>query len=342
MSLICCIASHINSAYRLNRFRELLRSIKNQKEYPDKIFISISSDILLTDFINEINNLNIILNIEVSVKDIKLTQFQHYKSLVDVIKKTYKDLDDIWIMFSDDDDLWHRQRTQEYKDRVTKFKDDKDVTLIKSVTYAENINPISNIESININSLKIKNNSPSILGNYIDYVCRATLFIYFFNYCHEQALTHKYCDCYFSIFLRRYGGTCRYFEALDWMYLWIKDDLYRHNCDKNKYIYIDVISLCKKMGNKKYQNEKTYQFLRDYIVYPLSNNIELHISTLGQYNDKNEITKRLLTDFEPVKEKFPNKSKLINKFISCFYDSVYQYYSYFNLTVLLSYKDNNL
>jgi len=51
-----------------------------------------------------------------------LSQFEHYRRLRDVVREREACLDDVWVFFSDDDDLWHPGRAGAFTSAVEQVR----------------------------------------------------------------------------------------------------------------------------------------------------------------------------------------------------------------------------
>lgn len=107
-------------AKRVTYLRACLDSILKQTTKPDHIFVAIHCEDasvlgdLQRDYPTEISNVQFIVQAE------RQSQFRNYQALVEHAGQQYQ-LDPLhtYFLFSDDDDLWHEERVEWYKQRVS-------------------------------------------------------------------------------------------------------------------------------------------------------------------------------------------------------------------------------
>ena len=110
------IASHIGNQMRLKTLQAMITSLDNQKIIPNKIIVSISSDII------DLHNIDLKcknINLTILKQQKKLLQFEHLHSICQYDKTGE------WIIFCDDDDLCSPTRISnfiEYKNKYPKSK----------------------------------------------------------------------------------------------------------------------------------------------------------------------------------------------------------------------------
>lgn len=212
-NIICLIASHLNNYERIDNFNELLNDINSQLGCENKtIKISLSCD----------NGLNISKTLELieeygfglNHSKKKLSQFEHYKILVNQLK--IDDPSNTWIIFSDDDDIWNEKRIVMYDRLLEKVKDDN-VVFLKT--------PMCELINGEIKEAKEG-------ANYVDLCVRYKYVKLFFDNITNNALKHRYCDVFFASFIQQFGGdTLKHAEIKlnEPIYVWRHVD-YDRNC----------------------------------------------------------------------------------------------------------------
>ncbi len=109
--LVAVCASHIKNLKRLLFLNQMIKSYSEQSK-KCHLYISISFSIELKEqvenFIKEMQNVYFI-----NRGIIKITQFTHYRLLVDYLSTVYNPKD-TYIIFSDDDDIWSKNRVLVY------------------------------------------------------------------------------------------------------------------------------------------------------------------------------------------------------------------------------------
>ena len=211
------IASHISASKRLENFMDTLSSIYRQTILPIELHVALSyttdEEKDLEDKIKKLNHPVLRLHLE----NKKLSQFENYQRLsnIDNIR------DDDWVMFSDDDDIWHPSRVHEYANCIGVFHDQPNVSSVSGYHCIHLFNTEGYITKLKINDKdstpedvdkiaaqnKLKMTmSPEGKGDYVIYCVRYRLFKDFFKmlpYTHVN-LKHHQCDMLFSDFVRTY------------------------------------------------------------------------------------------------------------------------------------------
>lgn len=207
MELITLIASHLDCRKRLNLLIKLLKTISHQIDYFDEIDIRISISHCTEIAKEEIDFLlkGVISNLKIYFQEKKMSQFEHYQKLISELND--RDGDNIWILFSDDDDEWSNNRLGAYHHMINCVKEDEN-TMYICYTNEENVN-----EQV-------------YLGNYVDYCVKLKYLRIFFKSLNDLQLKHKYCDRYLVKFLHIYKNDLkRAFCATDeTLYYWKRQD----------------------------------------------------------------------------------------------------------------------
>ena len=210
MNIITLIASHIDCRKRLQNFGKLLVSINKQLDYFDDMDVRISlshdksidrEEILF--MINSVNTNGYLFNF----CDNKLSQFEHYKLLVQSLSLD-DDEDNTWILFSDDDDEWAENRLAAYHHMIMQIP----------------LNEYHKTTCICYTNDTTKN-ATTFIGSYVDYGIKLKYLKIFFANATIQQLQHKFCDCYLVKFMCTYGrgDLKRAFCATeDILYNWIQ------------------------------------------------------------------------------------------------------------------------
>ena len=119
--MICCCASHMDSDKRLNRFKLMLESWNTQtvvSVIPLWISMSFETKKLEQEVDKLIAEYAKVSPLVLFKSTSKKSQFQHYAFLIEKIKshRKFKSTLDagFWIMFTDDDDTWEKDRVWRY------------------------------------------------------------------------------------------------------------------------------------------------------------------------------------------------------------------------------------
>jgi hypothetical protein len=187
MRLICLIASHISTPKRIKYFNAMIASVLSQTKPPDRILISISKA--------ENCNWPILLGeaekrYEIIRQPIKMSQFQHY----DFLSKKLENEDDenTWIIFGDDDDVWHKLRTETYYSWLHESCENADNILsIVSGAWKKG----TTLESAEL-KIETKNNF-----EHWNKCIKLKYFLRFLRYTTDACKQHIYCDILFSSYI---------------------------------------------------------------------------------------------------------------------------------------------
>ena len=236
--LVCLIASHLNCNERMKNFDELLDSIHKQKNFDElidnihkqkdsekNIYISLSADnnIDTSKIIKKINSLGFTL----LFSETKLSQFQHYSKLINIVNEQ-----NIWIIFSDDDDVWDNYRLATYE-KILNHDNIKNMTFIKII-------PTAILSQMKGNKYTFSNED-----NYVNYCIPIKYVKMFFDSVTENILLNKFCDVFFVTFITTYGAPTLQHAELDMerpIYFWRNVD-YDRVCNKDKIVLTE--SNCK-------------------------------------------------------------------------------------------------
>ena len=206
MSLICLCASHINSIERKEYFLNMIERWFNQN-HKIELHISLSA----TDDINilyTINNLPKYDMLYIYYQKEKLSQFNHYKCLLQSITNH----DDPYVIFTNDNDLWHPDRSFYFFELITNYA--QNMTYGRIPYYYENDSYIFN------NNGKIICQVPNP-GEYIEYICKLNIFRNFVNNATDLILNHYLADMFFLHYLRTKNKERGFILKIDdpeWMY----------------------------------------------------------------------------------------------------------------------------
>ena len=236
--LFCiAVASHISNESRIPYLIECLTSLTTQT-IPVEVYLSIScvNDEVKEKTLNSINNENKILNeyLNIRVREQKTSQMRHYFMLYQEIHQKHQ-----WILFCDDDDTYHKDRTNYFMQttQTTELKFDtanetRDVTLPK-LEFA------GLYENISQPTHHTKRHE------YWSYCIRMDLLTCFFNVVEPTigVLDDRCCDVLFAEYLRR--------KSPEWVYATINQSLYHYREDEND----DSITGFIQMNQHKYTNQ---------------------------------------------------------------------------------------
>ena len=216
--IISLCASYIHTEERLAHFFAMLTSWVNQETMLCSMYIatSIIDDELLNKFTTLFEDFKtryaedltgIVL--EVSIVRKQRQQFQHYKYIIDkhpvLVKRNP------WVLFTDDDDIWHPNRLAMYCSAIQRILDEKlvDIDNILCPYYVESIGidtyDYSTSSDIDKGILlgSIQQNKSDV--NYVFHCVRMERFHYFLTHSTEELLDCVYADTRFCYFMRSEG-----------------------------------------------------------------------------------------------------------------------------------------
>lgn len=166
----------------------------------------------------------------ITVQTLPLKQFEHYARLIKTIDTTiYK-----YVLFTDDDDVWHKNRLKHFCDGLSQLQSFTQSWLsLKVPMYVTTTNPNQGLadwftfQDVDDNVIGLEtHNDPRTVSNYITYLFKIEVVEGFLQECNLLHLQHKYCD----MLLLKYVKHCKKgvnivysIENNDWMYY------YRHN-----------------------------------------------------------------------------------------------------------------
>lgn len=206
VKLIGLCSSHVNNLSKLEKLQNMLNSWASQV-YNTKLILSISYDKELTvETLEKLKNIQQEFgdNIIISTTEEKQTQFEHYKNICDKYTHEFKDY---WVYFTDDDDIWSKNRTFIFGmliQMLIKNKIDDWEMYVEYPFIAEGDvyidNSIDVAMRIYSGDIKISDGNKELL----EYICYSIKFKDFKNFndvCDIKVLKHDLCDRYFMKYL---------------------------------------------------------------------------------------------------------------------------------------------
>lgn len=218
IKLIALCASHINTFARLKCFEYMVESW-NAQQTPVLLFISMSYEQSLKNVVHHIVNTYMERYEYLIVKmfDQHFSQFEHYKYLSFLSRKFVTD--DCWVMFTDDDDIWHPQRSEYYDEAAYRFESDQN--LVRCSYYAcqtknKSLDKLFTYESVKNSDILYDKGNPE----YFQYSLRLSKLIQFVSECSTDLLKNKYCDVLFVKFMTTKTVVYEWVVLKEnWMYL---------------------------------------------------------------------------------------------------------------------------
>lgn len=237
--LVAMIASYIDSSQRWEFFLQMINTVANQSEALHAIYIGISfpSEDMQKVYEPRLGMVRSMLRGVCSVLTIKQTktrcsQGKMWQKMV----RNYPTLSDpdTWILFSDDDDLWHRHRVNMYLhglQSISKYPPSQQllVSNIRSKVYVTSARDTDDVKVEDIDAL-LKSGELELAScshNYWDICMRGSIFCDFINLANDFMLQ----DPTFDVLLRYHictydtpNGKCIPIKPGGgvWMYFWRK------------------------------------------------------------------------------------------------------------------------
>lgn len=220
MNLVCIIASVIRDTRRLRYFRMLLDSIVAQKVFPTQLIISVHIDPSLTPdwdaLFRGLPASGVLICKQMRAK----RQFVQIREMLGRIKHISGK--ETFVMFSDDDDLWHPQRAAVYF-AYYDLVDEQTLRMTSSFVVREytassqgppctaclahneqNVDAMIACGCVNITSYSDTENR---LYEYHQYAVRPLVMEAFFKQYAQLVETNRFADMQFRYFVATYGGT---------------------------------------------------------------------------------------------------------------------------------------
>jgi hypothetical protein len=250
--MIALCASHLSKPIKIKWMNEMIESWNNQThKVPLHINTSIDDSVkTLFEYYkeNKWNYENLFFYIEKE----KTPQFVHYKKLCEKINNIYNQ--NTWVIFTDDDDIWEKDRSLYYK-LITKKCNKDEETMVSYVwvcTFCNCSGGEFNENYVIKNQLDNKDTEKERGGKLQDYwqiSCQLKYFNDYINRCSEDLLKDGYCNL---LFVKYFNFSKR---AIKWnskdrkrfVYYWRTMD----SNDKNSDVH-EVNNLQKKLKEKMY------------------------------------------------------------------------------------------
>lgn len=228
-SIVCLCASHVNNVFRLKCLMSMIRSWKEQT-VKCPLYISMSYDDSLKQLIERVMSSVDYDNLEIILQTSLMKQFEHYATLIKTIDSTAYE----YVIFTDDDDLWHENRVKHFCDAILNSQSfPKSWLSLKVPKYVSTSNSKQGLadffspQDVNKHFRELDiHKDPSTVSNYITYLFKIEVVKGFLQDCNLQHLQHKYCDMLLLKYIKhcKNGVNVVYsIEGNDWMYY------YRHN-----------------------------------------------------------------------------------------------------------------
>lgn len=211
MSIIALMASYVDSEQRLIYLQQCLESIASQTVQPELLLIGICFQEPYKTRLMEMLNAETQKMPFLRVKSFGVrisSQFQIYRTLMRWVPTNEK----TWLIFSDDDDLWHPLRMYAFSSCVGNANDDVIVCRVPQLASGKS-SAIKTWLDVS-ESVKHKRLKMDCVGReYVTNCVRLKVIQDFFNLPNvDGLLSNAVCDLYFSTYVQLYHGQLIVFD----------------------------------------------------------------------------------------------------------------------------------
>lgn len=234
-SVVAFCASHIDGLERLKCFRAMIASWSKQS-FPVYLYVCISSDdamnAVLQRVIEQLKAEYLLLRI--CTHPGRLAQFEHYRCLTEHFERSFAQgnlPEDLYVIFTDDDDLWHPNRTASYLQLYEQIASSSEGTSLGPFALGSIVDattPVKAYSAADVDSLISSGSLPFNRQTYPqDYVALCVPFKLvseFVSKASPELLRHRYADACFFTFVRAKAPGMKLGQSADWMYFYRFDD----------------------------------------------------------------------------------------------------------------------
>lgn len=280
--LIALCASHINNTHRLQCLLSMIKSWREQT-LQCKLFISLSYDTVQITKKILLQSLPSCEDLHINIRDCPLRQFEHYKMLSDEVSLDHTDA---FVIFSDDDDVWHPDRVKTFSKCLRLFQ--FGLLYMYCPMYAEQIEKRGTDDVMTSHGVTIHLEKGEVktieewtgYGNYVSYVLNIKTLLAFMQQCPPYILSHKFCDMFFLKFIRlSLGQQYAPIPTDNWMYY------YRHGGQTDSVTFTNQYeTLCNESMEKWLAKLKKKWNVPKNFVKSIVNRLELHAMKRTKYN----------------------------------------------------------
>lgn len=236
-SLAGVLSSHVGDRARFLRLKACLKSVAQQSVRLDAFYVVWSAQDLLAAEVEQLfadvaeqlrpTPLHVLRQTK------RTSQFFDIKWLYDeLISKCQSQ--DAWLLFTDDDDLWSKDRVKLYRATIGAYAPLGSSQLVTAVCATHKVRPVhrSHVASCpeeveeDLAAGRAKHcGGVHVEEEFFDFACRSESLGAFLAMCNQETLLHPFCDLRFSRFLQEYyeGGKVIYFptdKPNSWVYFY--------------------------------------------------------------------------------------------------------------------------
>lgn len=208
-------ASHVASVPRLKALKEMVASWRGQVfELPLRLSVSCEPAMapLTSRVIERLlaehgdHGLSVVY-----VGEARKSQFEHYRDLAHVAHVAHAERTTDWVMFSDDDDVWHPQRSLHVMVGIERVESVDEASKVLSVRVGGAVNgELSKTSDVATVDRAMDNGEMKPMGESHDeywmFACRLTTLLDFVDRADDKLLKSLYCDMYLVRYFRHSIG----------------------------------------------------------------------------------------------------------------------------------------
>jgi len=216
-----------DSKVHARNYHNMIQSIAKQTVAPHSTLTSVFSG-------NSIEDLGKTLECAKKVykRNKAVSRFNQLKTIMDKQGSTMDD-ENTWLLFTDDDALWHEKRLEFYQRTVESAPKEAHAvafpcettyitkTPIGSIVNTEDVNRVITENVIKVSSYKPNEDHPV---NFHDLCVRSKVLKMFLAQTPRELLCNAFCEAEFVMFTLRYTGKLMISEATQWLYFWRRAD----------------------------------------------------------------------------------------------------------------------
>lgn len=324
MTVLCLCASHINNMTRLAYFGCMLKSWHDQidaRKDPVKckmIVLLSAADKRLYDGAVKIAE-KYLEDDQLRIWEVEGRQFEKYKVASERLLKELNAND--WLIFTDDDDLWHKQRVEFFNFFTS---DDHSHDVVRVMRICENLKTVTEQnytiaehidKALAEDKLDIVDETQT---NYVNYMVRFHVLHNFFTAVSPILLKHKYADMGFCQYLNtkfELPEVSMYNET-NWMYYFrMNKDLGQTCMQPRRSIIVkrmnyEVHALAHLVERAAPDMKDCFENVNDLLNF-MFDRLELFILTNGYHKTQKEtVLREALARYFHVEDNDPNKDEV--------------------------------
>ena len=233
------LATHIRSQARLASLCACLQSITEQQTAAASVMLSWSAEPELREVVEHVLQVwssEQTFAVQVCAQQQQLSQFEHYAALSQQIPHQQGE---VWVIFSDDDDLWHPARVHNYLSAIQSWLQRDDAQNLGALVCTRHCSPTGPLDAPPCSAAQVSallaaggaqmvgpstpDGSAAINNHkqeYFDFAIRVQLLHSFVQAANQAVLSHIFADVAFRQWIRSSPLLKVFFTPPDWMYFY--------------------------------------------------------------------------------------------------------------------------